>query len=42
MEKEWYPAHILNVKSGSHYISYDDSDVDENEWVSSKRIRKRQ
>lgn len=40
-KKEWYPAHILNIKGGSHYISYDDSDVDENEWVSSRRIRKR-
>lgn len=38
---EWYPAHILNIRGGSHFISYDDSDVDENEWVSSKRIRRR-
>ena len=39
-KKKWYPAHILNVKGGSHYVSYDDYDTDENEWVSTKRIRK--
>lgn len=39
-KKSWYPAHILSVKSGSHYVSYDDYDTDENEWVPSKRIRK--
>ncbi len=38
--KKWYPAHLLNVKGGSHYVSYDDYDMDENEWVSTKRIRK--
>lgn len=39
-KKQWYPAHVLNIKGGSHYVSYDDYDTDENEWVSSKRIRK--
>ena len=39
-KKKWYAAHIVNVKGGSHYVSYDEYDVDENEWVSSKRIRK--
>lgn len=39
-KKQWFPAHILNIKGGSHFISYDDYDTDENEWVSSKRIRK--
>ncbi|MFM9905480.1 MAG: agenet domain-containing protein [Pyrinomonadaceae bacterium] len=39
-KKEWFPAHIVNIKGGSHFVSYDDYDVDENEWVSSKRIRK--
>ncbi len=39
-KKKWYAAHILNVKGGSHYVSYDNYDTDENEWVSSKRIRK--
>lgn len=40
-KKKWYPAHILNVKGGSHYVSYDDYDVDENEWVPTKRIRRK-
>ncbi len=39
-KRKWYPAHILNVKGGAHFISYDDYDSDENEWVSTKRIRK--
>ena len=39
-KKQWFPAHILNIKGGSHFVSYDDYDTDENEWVSSKRIRK--
>ncbi len=39
-KKEWYRAHILNVKGGSHFVSYDDYDSEENEWVSTKRIRK--
>ena len=38
--KDWYPAHIVNIKGGSHFVSYDDYDVDDNEWVSSKRIIK--
>ena len=37
---KWYPAHIVNIKGGSHLVSYDDYDTDENEWVSSKRIRR--
>ncbi len=39
-KKDWYAAHVLNIKGGSHLVSYDDYDIDENEWVSSKRIRK--
>jgi len=39
-KKQWFPAHVLNIKGGSHFVSYDDYDTDENEWVSSKRIRK--
>ena len=39
-KRKWYPAHILNIKGGSHYVSYDDYDTDENEWVPTKRIRK--
>ena len=39
-KKQWFAAHILNIKGGSHFVSYDDYDTDENEWVSSKRIRK--
>lgn len=37
---KWYPAHIVNIKGGSHLVSYDDYDTDENEWVSSRRIRR--
>lgn len=39
-KKTWYRAHILNIKGGSHFVSYDDYDTDDNEWVSSRRIRK--
>ena len=39
-EKQWLPAHVLSIKGGSHFVSYDDNDTDDNEWVSSKRIRK--
>ena len=39
-KRKWFPAHVLNVKGGSHFVSYDDYDVDDNEWVSTKRIRK--
>lgn len=39
-KKKWYPAYILSIKGGSNFVSYDDYDTDENEWVSSKRIRK--
>lgn len=39
-EKKWLPAHVLSIKDGSHFVSYDDYDTDDNEWVSSKRIRK--
>lgn len=38
--RKWYPAHILNIKGGSHYVTYDEYDVDDNEWVPSKRIWK--
>jgi hypothetical protein len=38
-KKEWYPATILKVKDGVHYIHYTDYGDDWDEWVSSKRIR---
>lgn len=38
-KKAWYPATILKVKGGAHYIHYTGYDVSWNEWVSSKRIR---
>jgi len=38
--KKWYPAHVLDIKGRSHYVSYDDYDSSENEWVPSVRIRK--
>jgi hypothetical protein len=36
----WRPAHVLNIKGGSHYVTYDEYDIDENEWVPPSRIRK--
>jgi hypothetical protein len=39
-KRKWYSAHIINIKGRFHYVTYDDYDVDENEWVPSKRIRK--
>jgi hypothetical protein len=39
-EKKWYPAHIVNVNGGSHFVSFDNYDTNENEWVPVKRIRK--
>jgi len=38
--RKWYPAHVLNINGRSHYVSYDDYDSDENEWVPLGRIRK--
>lgn len=39
-KKEWYPAKILRVRGGSHYITYTGYGKEWNEWVSSKRIRR--
>ncbi|MFL6374754.1 MAG: agenet domain-containing protein [Pyrinomonadaceae bacterium] len=39
-KRRWYPAHVLDIRGGSHYVSYDDYDTDENEWVPTTRIRK--
>jgi hypothetical protein len=39
-KKNWYPAKILQVKGGSHYVAYDGYGKDWDEWVSSKRIRR--
>jgi Agenet domain len=39
-EKKWYPAKVIEVKSGVHYISYDNYGPEWNEWVGSERIRK--
>lgn len=38
-KKEWYPAKILEVKGGSHLITYVGYGKEWDEWVSSKRIR---
>lgn len=38
---KWYAAHVLNVKGGAHFVSYDDYDASENEWLPSDKIRKR-
>jgi hypothetical protein len=37
-EGEWYPAKILQVKGGSHYVAYDGYGTEWNEWVPSERI----
>lgn len=39
-QKKWWPATVLDVKSGSHLITYTDYGKEWDEWVSSKRIRK--
>lgn len=39
-EKKWYPAKVLEVKGGVHYISYDDYGSEWNEWVASDRIKR--
>ena len=39
-KRGWYSAHVLNIKGGSHYVTYDEYDIDENEWVPPSRIRK--
>jgi hypothetical protein len=38
---EWYPAKILDVKGGAHYVSFDGYEASENEWLPSDCIRKR-
>lgn len=40
-KKVWYPAKVLEVKGGVHFIHYDDYGDEWDEWVSSKRIRPR-
>jgi hypothetical protein len=39
-QKKWYPAKVLEVKGGTHYITYEGYGKEWDEWVSSKRIRK--
>jgi hypothetical protein len=39
-KKKWYPAKVLEVKGGVHYITYDGYGKEWDEWVPSKRIRK--
>lgn len=39
-QNEWYPAKVLQVKGGSHYITYVGYGKEWDEWVSSKRIRR--
>ncbi len=39
-QKRWYPATVLEVKGGSHYITYSGYGHKWDEWVSSNRIRK--
>ena len=40
-KKVWYPAKVLKVKEGVHFIHYDDYGDEWDEWASSKRIRLR-
>lgn len=39
-KEAWYRARILQVKGGSHYITYAGYGKEWDEWVSSKRIRR--
>lgn len=38
-KKQWYPATVLEVRSGIHLIAYDDFGPEWNEWAPSQRIR---
>jgi hypothetical protein len=38
-KKKWYPATVLKVKDGIHFIHYTDYESNWDEWVASKRIR---
>lgn len=38
-KRSWYPATVLEVRSGIHHIHYSDYSSDWDEWVASKRIR---
>lgn len=38
-KRQWYPATVLEARSGIHRIHYDDYGSDWDEWVPSKRIR---
>ena len=38
-KRSWYPAIVLHVRGGVHYIAYDDYDAQWNEWVASGRMR---
>lgn len=40
-KRSWYPATVKDIRSGVHYIQYDDFDAEWNEWVALKRIRPR-
>lgn len=39
-KKKWYAAKVLEVKGGSHYITYTGYGSEWDEWVPSNRIRK--
>jgi len=38
-QKKWYPATIIDVRGGSHLITYEGFDSTWDEWVPSSRIR---
>lgn len=38
--KQWFPAKVLKVKGGTHFITYEGYGNEWDEWVSSKRIRR--
>lgn len=39
VDNEWYPARVLKVVGGAHFVSFDGYDEESNEWVSSEQIR---
>lgn len=39
-QKKWYSAKVLEVKGGTHLITYEGYGSEWDEWVSSKRIKK--
>jgi hypothetical protein len=38
----WYPAHVHSATGARYFITYDDFSISWHEWVTARRLRKRQ